>query len=109
MPGPRNEDDAERQLQRARHNRPHTLRQQARTDDAFPLSVRGANATGRSPPTPSRARRAPSARPTKGGAVRIRIALTTAVAVIVIPAILFAVFSSTPAASARATRHEAAG
>jgi hypothetical protein len=41
--------------------------------------------------------------------VRIRIALTTAVAVIVIPAILFAVFSSTPAASARVTRHEAAG
>jgi hypothetical protein len=40
--------------------------------------------------------------------VRIRIALTTAVAVIVIPAILFAVFSSTPAASARVTRHEAA-
>ena len=26
------------------HNRPHTLRQQARTDDAFPLAVRGANA-----------------------------------------------------------------
>src|SRR5271163_3419238 len=26
------------------HNRPHTLRQQARTDEAFPLSVRGANA-----------------------------------------------------------------
>jgi Transglycosylase-like domain len=39
--------------------------------------------------------------------VRIRIALTTAVAVIVIPAILFAVFSSTPAASARVIRHEA--
>jgi hypothetical protein len=41
--------------------------------------------------------------------VRIRIALATAVAVIAIPAILFAVFSSTPAASARVTRHEAAG
>jgi hypothetical protein len=41
--------------------------------------------------------------------VRIRIALTTAVAVIAIPAILFAVFSSTLAATARVTRHEAAG
>src|ERR1700685_4400919 len=26
------------------HNRPHTLRRQARTDDAFPLAVRGAYA-----------------------------------------------------------------
>jgi hypothetical protein len=47
------------------------------------------------------------ARPTKGGAVRIRIALGTAVAVIAIPAIFFAFFSSTSAASARVSRHEA--
>jgi len=39
--------------------------------------------------------------------VRIRIALTTAVAVIAIPVVLFALFSSTPAASARVTGHEA--
>ena len=44
MPGPRIEDDTEQQLQRAVHNRPHTLRRPARTDDAFPLAVRGANA-----------------------------------------------------------------
>jgi hypothetical protein len=44
-------------------------------------------------------------RPTKGGAVRIRIALTTAVAVL-ISAVSFALFSSTPA-SAREIRHEA--
>jgi hypothetical protein len=47
------------------------------------------------------------ARPTKGGAVRIRIALGTAVAVVAIPAIFFAFFSSSSAASARVTRHEA--
>ncbi len=47
------------------------------------------------------------ARPTKGGAVRIRIALGTAVAVTAVPASLFAVFTSSPAASARLTRHEA--
>ena len=47
------------------------------------------------------------ARPTKGGAVRIRIALGTAVAVIAIPAIFFAFFSSSSAASARVDRHEA--
>ncbi len=47
------------------------------------------------------------ARPTKGGAVRIRIALGTAVAVIAIPAIFFAFLSSNSAASARVTRHEA--
>ena len=47
------------------------------------------------------------ARPTKGGAVRIRIALATAIAVIALPAIFFAFFSSTSAASARLTRHEA--
>jgi hypothetical protein len=47
------------------------------------------------------------ARPTKGGAVRIRIALGTAAAVMVIPAIFFALFSSTSAASARLSRHEA--
>jgi Transglycosylase-like domain len=45
--------------------------------------------------------------PTKGGAVRIRIALGTAVAVIAIPAIFFACFSTNSAASARLTRHEA--
>jgi hypothetical protein len=48
------------------------------------------------------------ARPTKGGAVRIRIALGTAVAVIAIPAIFFAFFSTNSAASARLSRHEAA-
>jgi len=47
------------------------------------------------------------ARPTKGGAVRIRIALATATAVIALPAIFFAVFSSTSAASSRVIRHEA--
>jgi hypothetical protein len=47
------------------------------------------------------------ARPTKGGAVRIRIALATAMAVIALPAIFFAFFSSTSAASARVSRHEA--
>ena len=45
-------------------------------------------------------------RPTKGGAVRIRIALAATVAVIAVPAIFFAFFSSTSAASARLTRHE---
>jgi hypothetical protein len=49
------------------------------------------------------------ARPTKGGAVRIRIALGTAIVVIAIPASFFALFSSTSAASARLTRHEAVG
>ena len=39
--------------------------------------------------------------------MRIRIALATAVAVIAIPAFLLTLFSSTPAASARVTRHEA--
>jgi hypothetical protein len=47
------------------------------------------------------------ARPTKGGAVRIRIALGTAVAVVAVPASFFAFFSSSPAASARLTGHEA--
>ncbi len=53
------------------------------------------------------------ARPTKGGAVRIRIALATAVAVLVIPAVLFTFLSnSSPVASARpghaaASRHVA--
>jgi hypothetical protein len=41
--------------------------------------------------------------------VRIRIALGTAVAVIAIPAIFFAFFSSTSAASSRLSRHEAIG
>jgi len=39
--------------------------------------------------------------------VRIRIALATAVAVIVLPAVLFTLSTSSPAASARVTRHEA--
>jgi len=39
--------------------------------------------------------------------VRIRIALTTAVAVIAIPPLLFTLFSGTPAASVGTTRHEA--
>jgi hypothetical protein len=47
------------------------------------------------------------ARPTKGGAVRIRIALATATAVIALPAIFFAFFSSTSAASPRVILHEA--
>jgi hypothetical protein len=47
------------------------------------------------------------ARPTKGGAVRIRIALAAATAVIALPAIFFAFFSSTSAASPRVIRHEA--
>jgi ABC-type sugar transport system substrate-binding protein len=47
------------------------------------------------------------ARPTKGGAVRIRIALATATAVIALPAIFFAFFSGTSAASPRVIRHEA--
>ena len=53
---------------------------------------------------------AQSARPTKGGAMRIRIALTTAVAVIVVavPAVLMSLLSSDPA-WAQATRHEAVG
>jgi hypothetical protein len=50
----------------------------------------------------------PYARPTKGGAVRIRIALTTAAAVILIPVVLLTMFTSSPAASARASaRHQA--
>jgi hypothetical protein len=47
------------------------------------------------------------ARPTKGGAVRIRIALGTAAAVIALPAMFFAVFTSSSAASGRSVRHEA--
>jgi hypothetical protein len=47
------------------------------------------------------------ARPTKGGAVRIRIALGTAAAVIAVPAMSFAAFTGSSAASARVTRHEA--
>jgi len=58
-------------------------------------------------PTPSRAWRA-LARPTKGGAVRIRIALATAVAVnvVAIPAVLTSLINSDPA-SAQGTRHQA--
>jgi hypothetical protein len=39
--------------------------------------------------------------------VRIRIALSTAVAVTLIPVLLFTIFSSSPAASAKAVRHSA--
>jgi hypothetical protein len=50
------------------------------------------------------------ARPTKGGAVRIRIALTTAAAVLLIPAIFLTLFTLSPAASARTpARHRADG
>ena len=92
---------------RAVHNRPHTLRHQARTDDAFLLAVRGANAKAGARPTPSRAWHA-HARPTKGGAVRNRIALATAVAVnvVAVPAVFTSLITSDPA-SAQATRHEA--
>jgi Transglycosylase-like domain len=41
--------------------------------------------------------------------VRIRIALTTAAAVIALPAIVLAVFTNSSAASARLTRHQAVG
>ena len=52
----------------------HPAATSARTDDAFPLAVRGANAMAGA--RPHRAEPgAPRARPTKGGAVRIRIAL----------------------------------
>ncbi len=93
-------------------NRPHTLRRNARTDDAFQLSVRGANAMAGA--RPHRAEPGATTRPTKGGAVRIRIALSTAIAVLVIPSLvipslLFMSFSSTGAGAARAHhgRHEA--
>src|SRR5580704_7470308 len=58
-------------------------------------------------PAQHRAEPGAQARPTKGGAVRIRIALGTAMAVIVLPVLLFALFSSTSAATARMTRHQA--
>ena len=48
---------------------------------------------------------APRARPTKGGAVRIRIALATAVAVTLITAVIFALTNSSPVASAKGVRH----
>ena len=60
-------------------------------------------------PEPAQHRAEPGAqlRQTKGGAVRTRIALSTALAVlVVVPVLLFAFSSSTPAASAR-VRHEA--
>ncbi len=41
--------------------------------------------------------------------MRIRIALATAVAVIVIPSLLFALFSGSRAAAARSVRHQAIG
>jgi hypothetical protein len=47
------------------------------------------------------------ARPAKGGAGGMRLALATAAAVIAIPAIFFACFSTYSAALARPTRHEA--
>ena len=54
----------------------------------LPLAVRGANAKAGARPTPSRAWR--RAGPTKGGAVRNRIALATAVAVNVLLSAVFA-------------------
>jgi hypothetical protein len=60
-------------------------------------------------PEPAQHRAEPGAqlRLTKGGAVRTRIALSTALAVlVVVPVLLFALSSSSPDASAR-TRHEA--
>jgi hypothetical protein len=47
-------------------------------------------------------------RPTKGGAVRIRIALVTAMVVVAVPAVLIAFFSSSPAAARVTTRLQAA-
>jgi hypothetical protein len=85
------------------HNRPHTLRHYARTDDAFPLSVRGAYATAGA--RPHRAEPGAIARPTKGGAVRIRIALTAAIAVIT--GLTTGIFTPTTrhAASAHSAKH----
>jgi hypothetical protein len=93
------------------NNRPHTLRQQARSDEAFLLSDRGAYAMAGA--RLHRAEPGVKLRPTKGGAVRIRIALTTAMAVLVIPFLIFALFTSSQSASARVrhtagTRHRAA-
>jgi hypothetical protein len=60
-------------------------------------------------PEPAYTEQSPArqARLTKGGAVRTRIALATALAVIVVPSFLSAAFGGTPAASAAATRHAA--
>jgi hypothetical protein len=56
---------------------------------------------------PHRAEPGAQLRLTKGGAVRTRIALSTALAVLIaVPVLFFALSSNTPAASAR-TRHEA--
>jgi hypothetical protein len=88
------------------HNRPHTLRHYARTDDAFPLSVRGAYATAGA--RPHRAEPGAFTRPTKGGAVRIRIALTAAIAVIT--GLTTGIFTPTtrPAASTHGANHRPA-
>jgi hypothetical protein len=61
-------------------------------------------------PTHTEQSLARAARPTKGGAMRIRIALGTAVAVIVVavPSVLTSLVNSDPAV-AQATRHEAVG
>src|SRR6202161_1730829 len=103
-PGARTKDNTSQQPQRPTHTRPHPLRRSsARTDDAFPLAVRGANAMAGA--RPHRAEPgAPSALPTKGGAMRIRIALGTAVAVIVvaIPSVLTSLITSDPAQGAYA-------
>src|SRR6202034_3576730 len=88
------------------HNRPHTLRHQARTDDAFPLSVRGAYAMAGA--RPHRAEPGAPARPTKGGAVRIRIALTTAIAVITGLTTGFFTLSTRPPSSAGGPLHQSA-
>ena len=87
------------------HNRPHTLRRQARTDDAFPLAVRGANAMAGArlhraepgaPRAPDEGRCRADPHCTSDGDSRHSSTRD-----------LFAVFSSTSAASARVIRHEA--
>src|ERR1700684_392661 len=66
--GARTKDDTEQEPQRATHNRPHTLRRSsARTDDAFPLAVRGANAMAGARPH----RAEPGARPARARGRRV--------------------------------------
>src|ERR1700722_6859101 len=96
-------EDTPRTFPGPSHNRPHTLRHHARTDDAFPLSVRGAYAMAGA--RPHRAEPGAPARPTKGGAVRIRIALTTAAAVTGMTTGIFTLSGSPRAAPARVVTH----
>ena len=70
-------------------NRPHTLGRKARTDDAFPLAVRGPNAMAGA--RQHRAEEGACARPTKGGAMRTRIALVAVFAVATMIAVSSAV------------------